>query len=185
MRYANKISALRILTTPFFVAAIYYYDPQHSYLRIVALGIFILAVISDAVDGMVARLNHEDTAIGPIIDPLADKLLLISAYIVLYVKGAMLGNVVMPLWVVLVIICRDLVIAFGTFLIYIVRQHVKIIPTSWGKFTTFFQMATIISVLLQFDKSFIFYFITVMFTFISGIDYLRRGIKLFTLGDVE
>lgn len=185
MRWANKISGLRILTIPFFVSVIIYYTPSQDYLRFVALGIFILAVISDALDGFVARLNHEVTDIGPILDPLADKLLLTSSYIILYIKGAQLGQIALPLWVTLSIIARDVIMLLGTFLIFVVRQHVKIIPTSWGKLTTFFQMATIVSVLLQFDKSFIFWYIGVFLTFISGFDYVRRGIALFTFKDMK
>lgn len=185
MRYANKISALRIITVPFFIAAIINYDPGHEYLRFSALGIFFLAVVSDAVDGMVARLKKENTTLGPIIDPLADKLLLISAFITLYLKGASLGAITLPLWVVLVVVGRDLIMLFGTFLIFIVRQHIKIIPTSWGKLTTGLQMATIVSILLQFEISFIFWTMAVLLTIISGFDYMRKGVKLFLCEDAK
>ena len=178
MRYANKISALRIITIPFFIYSIINYNPGHEYFRLIALGIFFLAVVSDALDGMIARLKNENTALGPIIDPLADKLLLISTYITLYLKGAALGSIILPLWVVLVVVARDLIMLFGTFLIFVVRQHIKIIPTSWGKLTTGLQMATIVSVLLQFEISFIFWTIAVMLTIISGFDYMRKGLKL-------
>ncbi len=185
MRYANKISALRIITIPFFIFAVINYDPEHEYLRLVALAIFLLAVISDALDGMVARLKKENTTLGPIIDPLADKLLLLSTYITLYIKGRALGDIILPLWVVIVVIARDLIISFGTFLIFVVRQHVKIIPTSWGKLTTGLQMATIVSLLLQFEISFIFWTITVILTLISGFDYMRKGLKLLLFEDVK
>lgn len=185
MRYANKISALRILTIPFFVLVIINYDVEHEYLRFVALAIFLLAVISDALDGMVARLKNENTALGPIIDPLADKLLLISAYVTLYFKGAALGRITLPLWVVMVIVARDLMISFGTFLIFIIRQHIKIIPTSWGKLTTGLQMATIVSLLLQFEISFVFWTLAVILTIISGFDYMRKGLKLILFEDAK
>lgn len=185
MRYANKISALRIITIPFFIFAIVNYDSSHEYLRFVALAIFFLAVISDALDGIVARLKNEKTTLGPIIDPLADKLLLISTYVTIYLKGAQLGRITLPLWVVIVVIARDLMIALGTFLIFAVRQHIKIIPTSWGKLTTGLQMATIVSLLLQFEISFVFWTLAVILTIISGFDYMRKGLKLFLFEDLK
>ncbi|MEW6008043.1 MAG: CDP-alcohol phosphatidyltransferase family protein [Candidatus Omnitrophota bacterium] len=182
MRYANKISAFRVILIPFFIACLIYYNQQNNYLRHVALLIFFLAVVSDAVDGIVARLNKEKTAIGPILDPLADKLLLMSAYIFLFVRRSAFA-VQLPIWVVLVVISRDAIILLGTFLIFIIRQDVKIIPSSWGKMTTFFQMATVIALLLEFKHSNIFWYFAVLFTLISAIDYIRRGLSLLTFND--
>ncbi len=182
MRYANKISALRVILIPFFIASLIYYNPENSYLRYVALLIFFLAVISDAADGLVARLNKEKTTIGPLLDPLADKLLLMSAYIFLFVRRSVFV-VKLPIWVVLIVVSRDAIILLGTFLIFIIRQDIKIIPSAWGKMTTFFQMVTVLLLLLEFKYSFIFWDCAVLFTLISGIDYIRRGLNLLTFND--
>ncbi len=182
MRYANKISAFRILTIPFLVSTILYYTPEKDYLRVAALVIFLLAVISDALDGIVARIHNEKTKLGAILDPLADKLLLMSAYIFLFARRE-LFLIKLPLSVVLVVISRDAIILLGTFLIFLVRQDIKVIPTSWGKLTTFFQMATITAILLEFKYTHYLWQLAVIFTIISGIDYVRKGFKLFTLND--
>ncbi|MBU2541909.1 MAG: CDP-alcohol phosphatidyltransferase family protein [Candidatus Omnitrophica bacterium] len=182
MRYANKISAFRILTIPFLVATILYYTPQKDYLRVIALVIFFLAIVSDVLDGLVARIYKEKTKLGPILDPLADKLLLMSAYIFLFARREFF-LVKLPLSVVLVVISRDAIILLGTFLIFLVRQDIKIIPTSWGKLTTFFQMSTIVVILLEFKYSHFLWNLAILFTVISGIDYIRRGFNLFTLND--
>jgi cardiolipin synthase len=184
MRYANKISAFRILAIPFFIASIVLYSPARSWLRMVALVIFSLAVLSDALDGLVARLKKEKTQLGPIIDPVADKLLLMSAYIILFICSSSF-SIKMPFWVVLVVVSRDTIILLGTFLIFVIRQHVAIMPSAWGKMTTFLQMATVIAVLLGFKYSFYFWRLAALFTIISGIDYIRRGIKLFTFDDIN
>jgi cardiolipin synthase len=183
MRYANKISAIRILIIPFLIWAIFSYSPSDNYLRFVVLGLFILAAISDWLDGFIARQRKEITYLGPIIDPLADKLLLMSTFICLYLRNNVFGPVVLPLWLVLAVVIRDLTILFGTFLIFVVRQDIKIIPTSWGKLTTFFQMATVVCVLLQFEYSYIAFWISFVLTSVSGFDYIRKGLVMLTFGE--
>ncbi len=79
LTFANKITICRILAVPFFIATVLYYSPQRDHLRYAALGIFLFAVISDVIDGYIARTRHQKTRAGAILDPLADKLLLISA----------------------------------------------------------------------------------------------------------
>jgi len=83
MNFANKISIFRILSVPFFIACLLYYSVERDYLRYLALVIFILAVISDAVDGYVARKSKLQSKAGLVLDPLGDKLLLMGAFIFL------------------------------------------------------------------------------------------------------
>jgi CDP-diacylglycerol--glycerol-3-phosphate 3-phosphatidyltransferase len=175
MNFANKISTFRILSVPFFIASLMYYSPQKPYLRLVALGIFILAVVSDFVDGYIARKSNQQSPAGLILDPLGDKLLLMSAFICLYFVPLAIR---LPLFVILVVISRDIIILIGAMVIFMVRQKLNIIPTRWGKLTTTFQMAAVISVLLQLNFSFIFWWLAVVFTAISGIDYIMRGFKI-------
>jgi len=134
MNFANKISTFRILSVPFFVASLIYYSPQRYYLRFVALGIFVVAVFSDAVDGYIARRAQQKSRAGLILDPLADKMLLVSAFFCLYKLDV--GVVGFPLWVILIVISRDAIILLGAVVIYMVRQNLDISPTRWGKFTT-------------------------------------------------
>ncbi|MCM8801560.1 MAG: CDP-alcohol phosphatidyltransferase family protein [Candidatus Omnitrophica bacterium] len=177
MNFANKISTFRILTVPFFVATlIYYRSPEKEFLRFLALGIFILGVISDAVDGYIARKSRERSPAGLILDPLGDKLLLMSGFICLcLIKEFKLR---FPLWVSLIVISRDTIILLGAIVIFIVKQNINILPTRWGKLTTASQMLAIISVLLQLSFAFIFWWLAVVFTLVSGIDYIRRGLNI-------
>lgn len=171
MNFANKISIFRILSAPFFIATLYYSN-EKSYLRYVALGIFISAVLSDAVDGYIARKTKQNSLAGLVLDPLADKLLLVSAFICLYLFKEI------PFWVILTVITRDLLITIGALLIYILKQKLNFTSTAWGKLTTTFQMATIIAVLIRLRIVSLFWWLAVVFTVISGIDYLRRGFKI-------
>lgn len=177
LTFANKVTIFRILSVPVFIATVVYYNPQRDFLRFVALGIFSLAVISDVIDGYIARRWREKTKAGAILDPLADKLLLISAFICLYLTKNFPGDISFPLWLVLIVVSRDFFIILGSALIYIIQGDLKILPTKWGKATTFFQVISVIAFLLQFQFSFLIWYITVFFTFISGVGYLRKGVK--------
>jgi CDP-diacylglycerol--glycerol-3-phosphate 3-phosphatidyltransferase len=183
MNIANKISTFRILSVPFFIACLVYYSPDRAYLRFVALGIFILGVISDAADGYLARKERLQSKAGQILDPLGDKLLLMSAFICLYMIDKL--PLQFPLWVILVVISRDVIILIGAAVIYMVKQNIDILPTKWGKLTTTFQMAAVISVLIALPFSFIFWWLAVGFTVLSGIDYIHRGFAILYAADTN
>ncbi|MFC1674665.1 CDP-alcohol phosphatidyltransferase family protein [Candidatus Omnitrophota bacterium] len=177
MNFANKISTFRILSVPFFIASLVYYTPESDYLRFVALGIFSLAVISDAVDGYIARRSKQLSKAGLVLDPLADKALLLSAFVCLHLVEGLPSGIRFPLWVILIVISRDVVLIFGSAVIYVVKQKIDIRPTRLGKVTTILQMITVISLLLQLDFSFIFWWIASLLTVASGFDYVRKGLN--------
>ncbi|MDP1853939.1 MAG: CDP-diacylglycerol--glycerol-3-phosphate 3-phosphatidyltransferase [Candidatus Omnitrophota bacterium] len=183
MNFANKVSIFRVISIPFFLAAILYYDPQRDILRFVALGIFLLAVVSDFVDGYIARVKKQKTKFGSIVDPLADKLLLVASFIAIYTKSNLHPSAVIPLWVVLAIISRDVIILLGAIIIYIMRQDLNVVPSYLGKFTTFFQMMTIACFLLRFSFINIIWGIAVFFTILSGVDYIRKGVLTLSVID--
>lgn len=178
MNFANKISAFRILSVPFFISSLIYYSPQRDILRFVALGIFILGGFSDAVDGYIARKSKQKSKVGLVLDPLGDKLLLVSAFICLYLIEGFPRGIRFPLWVVLIVVSRDVIILLGAVVIFIIKQEINVSPTRWGKLTTIFQMLSVMAVLMQFRFSYIFWSIAVFFTVISGIDYIKRGFRV-------
>ncbi|MCM8799398.1 MAG: CDP-diacylglycerol--glycerol-3-phosphate 3-phosphatidyltransferase [Candidatus Omnitrophica bacterium] len=178
MNIANKVSTFRILTVPFFVSTLIYYSPERDFLRYISLFIFMLAVISDAVDGYLARKNRIKSPIGLILDPLADKLLLISAFVGLRIVNNFPLKIRFPLWVSLIVISRDAIILLGAVLIYLLKGQLNISPSIWGKFTTLFQMVAVLSVLLQLNFSYIFWSIAVFFTLVSGAGYIWKGFKV-------
>jgi CDP-diacylglycerol--glycerol-3-phosphate 3-phosphatidyltransferase len=183
MNFANKISTFRILTVPLFIATLIYYVPGKEHLRYLALGIFILAVISDALDGYIARKSKMQSEAGMILDPLGDKLLLMSAFVCLSFDKFPLH---FPLGVVLTVISRDVLILLGTIVIFIVKQDLDISPTRWGKLTTTFQMSAAIAVLLQWTQGApVLWWSAVFFTVISGVDYVMRGFKKLYAVDIR
>lgn len=178
MSFANKVSIFRIVSVPFFVTAVLYYHPVRDYLRFVALGIFFLAVFSDALDGFLARVMQQKTKAGTILDPLADKVLLSCAFIFIYLKDNFPFGINVPLWLVVIVLSRDLIILLGAAVIYVTKNELILTPSKWGKYTTFFQMVTIVSVLLQWNITPKIALISAVFTILSGIDYLKKGLKV-------
>jgi len=171
MSLADKVSSIRIILIPIFISLLIY-SRYHSWLRYLAVGVFGLAVLSDFFDGLVARIKKEKSELGQIIDPLADKLLLLSAFVSLY-----LLHFNVYLWVVLVVVSRDLVIFLGFAILHFLKIEVVISPSIWGKLTTFFQMFTVLWVLLGIPYYFFVSILAVIFTLISGIDYFLRGVR--------
>ena len=186
LTFANKITICRILAVPFFIAAILYYSPEREHLRYLALGVFLFAVISDVIDGYVARTRYQKTKAGAILDPLADKFLLMSAFICLYDKGSSLMPMMhFPGWIVIAVISRDVFLIVGSLIIYMVHHGIDVEPTFWGKSTTFLQVISIIGILLQWSFSFIVWYVMLFFTFISLVDYSRTGIKVLNTGGIK
>jgi CDP-diacylglycerol--glycerol-3-phosphate 3-phosphatidyltransferase len=176
MNIANKISTFRILIVPFFIACLLYYGPERQYLKNLALVIFILGVISDGLDGYIARKAKMQSKAGLILDPLGDKLLLMSAFIFLSPVCGL--GLKFPLWVSFIVISRDLIIIMGAVVIYMVKQTLDVYPTKWGKLTTVFQMLSVIGVLLQWRLTAWIWWPAVIFTVFSGIDYVKKGFKI-------
>jgi len=177
MTFANKITLFRIISIPFFVACLVFYTPEKNHLKIIALAIFLLAIISDVIDGYIARTKRQKTKAGAILDPLADKALLITAFIFVRHVSIQYFSITLPLWVLLIVISRDIIILIGSGILLATGNSIEIKPTWWGKLTTFFQMVTIISVILELRSSWAFWWVASIFTIISGIDYIRKGIN--------
>ena len=181
MNIANKISTFRILSVPFFIACLLFYSPEMLFLKNLALIIFILGVISDGLDGFIARKAKLQSKAGLILDPLGDKLLLMSAFIFLSPMSRF--ELKFPLWVAFIVISRDMTIIIGAVVIYMVKQAIDVYPTKWGKLTTIFQMLSVICVLLQWKVASFVWWPAVIFTIISGIDYVKRGFKILYASD--
>ena len=175
---ANKITIVRILSIPFFISVILYYSPQKDYLRFVALGIFLFATISDFIDGYIARTRNQRTAVGSLLDPLADKILLISAFICLYMVGVSFNMIRFPIWLVVAVISRDVILVVGTMVGFLILKEVKIEPTFLGKATTFFQVICVICVLLQWSELTWLWNATLALIIITVLDYIVKGVRL-------
>ena len=151
MTTANKITIVRILLIPFFVTEMIYYtrtgDEMH---RLIGLICFAVAAISDGIDGYIARRYNQRSELGAFLDPMADKLLLVSGIVVLsFDNGSHLDRI--PLWVTTTIISRDLLLLFGAAVIHYTVGSVNVRPRFVGKLATVLQMIMVIWGLLKWD----------------------------------
>ena len=151
MTTANKITILRILLIPFFVVEmIYYVRTGNETCRLAGMLSFAVAAILDGVDGYIARRYNQRSELGTILDPLADKLLLVSAIVVLSFDNAPhFGQI--PFWLTGTIIGRDLMLGIGAIVVRLVVGTITVRPRVTGKIATVLQMTVVIWLLLKWD----------------------------------
>ncbi len=176
MTLANKITIARLCSIPFLLTAIAMYTQEADYLRWVAVGLFIAAAISDGVDGYLARNYDQQTKLGAVLDPLADKLLMNLTFIFLATNRELFYA--LPLWFPVAMVARDLVIVFGSAALHEFAHPMRPVRPRWcGKWNTGFQIAIIIAVLIEFPLTIPIMWATVGIGAISVIDYFVVGIR--------
>lgn len=153
------ITVFRFLLIPVFVGALLYYhrstqlgEPQDLYWA-VALGSFVLASVSDALDGYLARRMNLRSHLGAVMDPLADKALLVSALVTLGWIETDLAQ--LPLWFVVLVLGRDVLLVAGVIGLQVYVRHVKIKPHWSGKTSTALQMVAVSMILLKFPGAWV------------------------------
>jgi cardiolipin synthase (CMP-forming) len=169
----NGITLLRLALTPFFVLATLAGNYR------LAVVIFVVAGLSDALDGALARLLGMRSLLGTYLDPIADKVLLVSAFVSLTLPNP--GATTIPLWLTVLALSRDILIVLVALLLYLGAGIHEFLPSVWGKMTTFIQVFTVALVLLSnatrlvplWLLSWCFY-IALGLTIVSGLDYVRR-----------
>lgn len=172
MNLPNVLTLLRILLIPAFV--IFIINKQIGW----ALATFAVAGLTDGVDGLLARLTHQRTELGAYLDPIADKLLLASAYITLAIIE------VLPSWLTVIVLTRDVIILVGLFAFILTGQRPQLRPSLASKITTVLQITTILLALwkgyhpsLAFFATFLIY-ATALLTIVSGAHYISIGARM-------
>lgn len=179
MNLANKITLLRVLMIPIFMIILLSDLKWNNY---IAAGIFIVASITDTLDGYIARSKNQVTSFGKFVDPLADKLLVTTALVCLIEMGKV------PAWIVIIILAREFTIT--GFRTIAASEGVTIDASPLGKIKTITQLVAIISLLINnypfrlinfpFDK--VMLYISLFFTLLSGIEYILRNKHVLKLG---
>ncbi len=182
MTLANQITIVRILLIPVFVTLAIYYgagvtegEPE-PWLRYAAILVFMVAAASDGLDGYIARRYDQRTPLGAILDPIADKGLLLSALLVLTFGH---WEVKFPLWFLILVLARDVCIVLGCFLIQFVNGDFAARPRWLGKVATVLQMVAIAWVALQvmFPPPMVAIVLAGVFTLLSWGRYMIDGVK--------
>jgi cardiolipin synthase (CMP-forming) len=165
MNLPNLLSLFRLFITAFFIVLISYQQFR------LALLLFIVQALSDLLDGFLARRMDAKTSLGAYLDPLADKVMLASSYLVLMFQK------IIPAWLVVTVLVRDLIITLGFFLLTRRTVRLEPVPTMVSKTTTVFQMLTVVYVLWSTERAFdsMFFYATALLTAVSGIQYIMVG----------
>jgi CDP-diacylglycerol--glycerol-3-phosphate 3-phosphatidyltransferase len=188
MTTANKITLARIAMIPLFVALAIYYGESIQrkepleWLRFSAIAVFLIAAVSDGLDGYVARRYKQRSSLGVVLDPIADKGLLLSGIITLSIsnwsENPEYGR--FPAWFPVLVITRDAVIVVGAAILhYFIGNKMKVKPSWTGKVATVCQMCAIAWVMLQLRFLPLLLVVTVagVFTFVSGVIYVVEGVR--------
>ena len=178
MNLPNKLTILRVIMIPFFVAALLYDGGANQNMRYVAAALFIIASLTDMLDGKIARKYNLVTNFGKFMDPLADKLLVCSAQI------CMIELRELPAWMVIIIISREFIIS--GFRLVASDNGVVIAASYWGKFKTTFQMIGVVLLIFNIPAlstlTTIIVWIALALTVISLVDYIVKNAGVLTEG---
>ncbi len=167
----NIITFIRIVIIPIFVTALVY--RRYDY----AMFLFIAAAVSDALDGLLARITKQKTKLGAFLDPLADKSLLVTSFILFSVYDWI------PMWLTIIVISRDLIVMLGWLSLYLIYHITKVEPTFTGKAAIASQLILIAYTLLSVNTDFIpslpnaMFLIVAALTAASGLQYIYRGLR--------
>lgn len=167
----NALTLTRMFLVPVLIIAIIYREFD------LALGVFVLAAISDLLDGFFARMLDQCTVLGLYLDPAADKVLTLSCYLTLAFVGQL------PAWLAVVVLFKDLFLVLGAAIIFFCGWELKIEPSRWGKHTTFLQLFTVTVVLLNTATGWLASWLPVLFvatgllTVFAGGHYIFKRLR--------
>jgi cardiolipin synthase len=175
----NLLTLTRILLLPFFAATLIYKEYDYS------LMLFIVASITDILDGLIARIKDQVTYFGTILDPVADKFFIITSFVL------MSNFALIPKWLTIIVISKDIIVITGCLIIYFVTNKLVIEPSMLGKVSSTCQFIMIGLVLLLLNIGdglnvpFILYVVVAVLTSAAGIDYVMKGLKVANSEDVS
>ena len=179
MTTANQVTICRILLVPFFIlGVIYYVKTGTEFYRWAAIACFALAAISDGIDGFIARHFNQFSELGTILDPLADKLLLVSGVVLLSLHNEPhLPGI--PIWLTVTILSRDVLLLLGLALIHFIAGKVKVKPHLIGKAATVLQMAAVLWALFKWSEPTLYWICVgaTVLTGVSGFIYVFDGTR--------
>jgi len=168
----NFLTTLRIVLIPVFVSALIY--RRYDY----GLYIFFFAAVSDFLDGLIARMKNQQTELGKFLDPVADKFLLVTSFVLFAVYGFV------PKWLTITVISRDIIIVTGWLILYFLTHRARVEPSVLGKAANASQLILLVYILLSINLQGDFLgietllvYVTAFLTVISGIHYIYRGLS--------
>ena len=177
---ANLLSMSRILLVPCFFGLCYYtYSGKAPSLVIWCRIVLMVMLLSDFLDGFLARRRREVTVLGSLLDPLADKLFVTASFILLTIFD------LLPVWLTMIVVSKDLLVVIGWILVATIQGRVKAIPTETAKWAAAFQFAAITAVVFSIPNSYQFLInITAAILTLLGLSqYVLQGLRLLSTGN--
>lgn len=177
LTYANQLTLLRMLLIPAFVIFLLY---GYSGWALVAM---VIAGVTDGLDGLIARRTGQKTTLGAWLDPMADKLLLVTSFIMLTMPGLGFANR-LPLWLTVLVISRDVAIVVAVAVVNLAIGRRTFLPSFYGKLATATYIITVVvtllfNVLAQRSVAVtVCVYASLAITIVSGVDYVRQGTRL-------
>ncbi len=167
----NALTTMRIILVPVFVSTLIY--KKYDY----ALYVFIVAAVTDFFDGLIARSRNQQTALGSFLDPVADKFLLVTSFVLFAVYG------LVPKWLTITVISRDIIIVTGWLILYLTSHRTRVEPSLSGKLANASQLVLLVYILLRLnlDGDILpapepLIIVTAALTILSGVHYIYRGL---------
>jgi cardiolipin synthase len=188
LNWPNRISILRLLLVAPFVLLLLYQRTLPPWSRYVALGIFVAMALSDFLDGVLARRLNCQTRLGAILDPLADKVMIVCAVVILAQEEYAIGDVTLPMWLVVAVVGKDLWIVVGFIVMFLATTRFRNRPDLSGKACTFGQVLLIGFILIAPDLNLLapklgnhivlgLSGIVTALCVLAGISYTRYGLR--------
>jgi cardiolipin synthase (CMP-forming) len=168
----NTLTITRIVIIPVFIISIIYSRYDYS------LYLFIIAALTDVFDGLFARLQNQRTLLGTFLDPLADKFLLVTSFVIFSVYGWI------PKWLAITVISRDIIVVTGWFILHFITGTSRVEPSMLGKATIWLESFLIAYILIDInlpvlpDISNTFFIITAGVSILSAMHYMYRGLRI-------
>ena len=184
MNLPNWITFFRMILVPAFIACLVYWQAGYAFCQTLALVVFGVACFTDALDGFIARRTKQQTRLGTMIDPLADKLLLVAAYLSLTLMEQLPLAAKIPPWLTLIVVSRDILLLTGAVVVFALQNRFDPRTNFLGKVTTVSQMCLVVGLLAGcgvFLKN-ILMAATTCFTLASGASYMRAGTRMLSNG---
>ncbi|HNQ23264.1 MAG TPA: CDP-alcohol phosphatidyltransferase family protein [Phycisphaerae bacterium] len=184
LNWPNRVTLARILLVVPLVICLLNLNMGWPGIRYVTLVLFVLMGVSDAVDGFLARWLKEETPLGRFLDPIADKLLVICAVVILATEEGSVRGFRLPSWVPVIAVSKDILVVLGFAVVYLATNRFLIRPRIWGKLCTLVQLVMVGWTLLAPDLAPVLqcclvplYWLASTLAVVATLDYLRLGTR--------